>query len=235
MNTSQLQSNRGQQIASIIEKRRPLASKIEGVSANLALLMEAMGQLDQERDGLMERAEEPEVIGRLKDIDTSPIRSRIARELVALDKLKARFSRPTLNVGVVGRARQGKSRLLQSLTGLTSAEIPDGANQHCTGVRSTIYHNPAFETSAEVWFHTERSFLNEVIAPYYEKLGLGAKPLTLEQFANNPPPPLAQNIAGAETGAQYEHLLQYRTHLDKYRHLLREPSPRRITKAEIRE
>jgi len=36
------------------------------------------------------------------------------------------FSRSTLNIGVIGRARQGKSRLLQSLTGLGTEEIPSG-------------------------------------------------------------------------------------------------------------
>jgi hypothetical protein len=71
--------------------------------------------------------------------------------------LKNRFSRDTLNIGVIGRARQGKSRLLQSLTGLSAAEIPDGDRQHCTGVRSTIHHSNSVDTYGEVWFHTELS------------------------------------------------------------------------------
>jgi hypothetical protein len=157
-------------------------------------------------------------------------------EVEALGKLKVRFWRDTLNIGVVGRARQGKSRLLQSLTGLTAAEIPDGNRQHCTGVRSTIHHNPSTETYGEVWFHSERSFLDEVISPYYEKLRLGVKPMTLEEFAQNPLPPLPSDLPGyAEPGAMYEHLGRYHANLAQYRQLLVAPSPRRIAKNEIRQ
>ena len=49
---------------------------------------------------------------------------RVAREQAALDRVLARLRRPTLNIGIVGRARQGKSRFLQSLTGLSSRGDP---------------------------------------------------------------------------------------------------------------
>ncbi|MGD1701649.1 hypothetical protein [Dapis sp. BLCC M229] len=41
---------------------------------------------------------------------------------------------------MVGKPRQGKSKFLQTLTGLSRNEIPDGSGQHCTGVMSIIYH-----------------------------------------------------------------------------------------------
>ncbi len=226
---------RVQQITAIIEQRQPLANKIEGVKKNLELLSSALNKLENYRDELVDKVDDPKVIGQLKEINTSPIQRNISSELDTLYKLKTRFSRNTLNIGVVGRARQGKSKLLQSLTGLTTAEIPDGSGQHCTGVRSTIHHNPAFETSGEVWFYNERSFLDEVIMPYYDQLKLGAKPITLEEFASQPLPELPANQNGAEVGAKYEHLRGYHVHVDKYRHLLRESSPRRITKEEIRQ
>ncbi len=228
-------STRVQTITNIIEQRQPLAQKIEGVEKNIESLASALYRLENHRNQLVSQVDDPSVIGQLKEIDTSSIKNNISRELDALRKLKKRFSRKTLNIGVVGRARQGKSRLLQSLTGLTAAEIPDGSGQHCTGVRSTIHHNPEFETSGEVWFHTERSFLDEVITPYYDQLELGAKPITLEEFASKPLPELPQNQKGAEVGAKYEHLRGYHTHLEKYRDLLQEPSPRRIPRDEIRE
>jgi len=223
-------------IASIIEKRRPLAQKIERVEANLNSLSSALRNLDDRRHNLLTRVDDSNVTTRLEEIDLAKIQSNIAAELEALGKLKVRLCRDTLNIGVVGRARQGKSRLLQSLTGLTAAEIPDGDRQHCTGVRSTIYHNPNVETYGEVWFHSERSFLDEIIAPYYEKLNLGAKPIAIEEFATKPLPPLPKNLPGyAEPGAMYEHLNRYHTYLEKYRHLLRELSSRRISRHEIRE
>lgn len=230
-----MNTNRTARIASIIEKRRPLAQKIEGVEANLKSLASALRNLEDNRNQLLARVDDANVKGQLKEIDFSTIQLSIATELEALGKLRVRFSRDTLNIGVVGRARQGKSRLLQSLTGLTAAEIPDGDRQHCTGVRSTIHHNPSVETHGEVWFYSERSFLDEVLSPYYEKLRLGAKPMTIQDFASQPLPLLPNDLRGfAEYGAMYEHLSGYHANLEKYRHLLREPSPRRIDRDEIR-
>lgn len=223
-------------ITSILEKRKPLAQRIQLVEGNLKTLSTALNQLEEYRNHLLKQVDDANVIGRLEEINFSNIQLTIASELEALTKLKNRFSRDTLNIGVVGRARQGKSRLLQSLTGLSAAEIPDGDRQHCTGVRSTIHHNPQVDTYGEVWFHTERLFLDDVIAPYYEKLRLGIKPITLEEFANKPLPQLPQDIPGyAAPGAMYEHLKRYHTHLDLYHHLLRETSPRIIQKDNIRE
>ncbi|MEA5594637.1 GTPase domain-containing protein [Rivularia sp. UHCC 0363] len=223
-------------IANIIEKRKPLAHKIEGVEGNLKTLSAALQRLKERRDYLSSRIGDVNVIGKLKEIDFSHIQLAIASELEALTRLKNRFSRDTLNIGVIGRARQGKSRLLQSLTGLSTAEIPDGDRQHCTGVRSTIRHRSNVDTYGEVWFHTERSFLDEVIIPYYEKLHLSAKPLTVEEFANTPLPQLPQNIPGyAEPGAMYEHLKRYHSQFEQYRHLFKEASPKVIQKHQIRE
>lgn len=220
--------NRINTIAKIIQQRRPLADKIGAVEENLKQLAAAIGELEHQRTGL---GSSQGMI--LPELDlTSPV-LQINRELEALAKLRVRFSRDTLNLGVVGRARQGKSRLLQSLTGLTAAEIPDGDRQHCTGVRSTIHHSPNLDTYGEVWFHSERSFLTEVIHPYYQQLELGIAPLSLAEFATQSLPD--KQVQGAEAGAKYEHLRRYHTHLEKYRHWLRESSPRRIPKEEIRE
>ncbi len=120
-------------IANIIEKRRPLSRKIEGVEANLKELLSALNEIESHRSTLLTRIDDPNIRGRLDDVDFLKIQLNINEELKALAKLRIRFSRDTLNIGVVGRARQGKSRLLQSLTGLTAAEIPDGDRHHCTG------------------------------------------------------------------------------------------------------
>lgn len=231
-----MNTNKSAQITNIIQQRQPLGRKIVKVAENLTSLAAALHDLENRRNQLITQVDEPNNLERLKAIDFSTIRLLIYPELAQLNKLKVRFSRDTINIGVVGRARQGKSRLLQSLTGLTSGEIPDGDRQHCTGVRSTIYHRENVETYGEVWFHTEESFLDEVINPYYDKLELGAKPITLTEFGRKVLPPLPSNLPGyAQPGAMYEHLGRYHLNLEKYRHLLQSSSPRRINKEEIRE
>ena len=228
-------TSKNSQITGILEKRRPIARKVAEIESNLQTLALALQDLDKYRAQLLSKIDDLESIGRLQEINLTAIQSSINEELGALSKLKNRFARNTLNIGVIGRAGQGKSRLLQSLSGL-SDEIPTGDRSHCTGVRSTIHHNPNVETYGEIWFHSERSFLNEVINPYYEKLRLGVKPFALDEFARNPLPPLHQDFSGqAEYGAMYEHFRKYHTNFEKYKHLLREASPHRISKEQIRE
>lgn len=222
------------QIAAIIEKRRPVVQRIEAVELHLNILSKALFALQQQCIPQQQDAEDLVGGERSHELDTTPLQSSITAELQKLDKLKKRFSRDTLNIGVIGRARQGKSRLLQSLSGLTADEIPDGDRQHCTGVRSTICHEHTTDAYGEVWFHSKQSFLSDVIAPYYEALGLGQKPLTLEAFAKQPLPPLPEDRhAYAEPGAMHEHLKRYYTYFDKYAHLLGS-SPQRISRDEIR-
>ena len=228
---------RATQITRIIQKRTPLAQKIETVETNLKALSEALRQLEKQRGHLLERVSDPGTSHRLNEVDCSTIQKSINLELVALKSLKSRFSRNTLNIGVVGRARQGKSRLLQSLTGLSRAEIPDGDNEHCTGVRSNIHHDSNVEeTYAEVSFHTEHSFLDEVIAPYYEQLGLGARPSSIQNFADALLPKLPPELSEkTQDQAKHDHLCRYHKYLDKYRYTFAESLPRRISRHEIRE
>ncbi|MDY7022865.1 MAG: hypothetical protein SWJ54_16205, partial [Cyanobacteriota bacterium] len=110
---------RSPKIAAIIEKRRPLAQKIESVDNNLRELSRVLSELENYRNQLLKRVDDVGIKGHLLDLDFLRLQLEINAGLDTLTKLKVRFSRDTLNIGVVGRARQGKSRLLQSLTGLT--------------------------------------------------------------------------------------------------------------------
>jgi len=224
-------SSRDSRIAAIIEQRKPLTSKIEGIRENLSVLSSELQRIEERHHYLTQRFSNI----KLKSLSLAPLQAQILLEIEALKKLRNRFSRNTLNIGIVGRARQGKSRLIQSLAGLSTQEIPDGSGQHCTGVRSTIYHQLNTEVYAEVWFHSERSFLDEVIAPYYQALQLGFPPKTIESFASNPLPNLSSSFNNAEFGAKYEYLRKYQNNIQSYKHLLDKTSPERIGKEAIRE
>lgn len=222
-------------IKEIIAQRLPLAEKIATVESNLKLLRDKLQRLEAQKQELLTKTTDATIASYLAEIDLLTVKNKLEQETAILSQLKARFARKTLNIGVVGRAGQGKSQLLQSLSGLTNAEIPTGDRQHCTGVRSTIHHNPNLETYAEIWFHSETSFLVEVIHPYYEKLHLGLKPMSLDDFGSQPLPPLGEELSkNAVSGAMYEHLRNYHDNLDKYRHLFAENSPYRLRKDEIR-
>ncbi len=103
--------------------------------------------------------------------EATTLQDRVREHGETLVRLLARFKRPTLNIGVAGIARQGKSTLLQSLSGLSDKVIPSGSGDHCTGVPCVIT-NAEGPVRARITFHTERSFLHEVVQPFREELGL---------------------------------------------------------------
>lgn len=232
--------NRKEKINSIILKRKPLDEKLKKVQNNVVLLNSEISKLEKLQrttaEKLITLQGDPNFLQALREVDFSEIKKRISDELKNLEKLKRRFSRDSLNLGVVGIARQGKSRLLQSLTGLSSTEIPDSDRGFCTGSRCTIHHRPEVATYGMVFFHSDRTFLNEIIRPYFEKLRLGDVPETLEEFALSLPP-LPDEIAGDSMlyKAQYRYLEKYHNHLEEYRSLLLEGQTKQIQRHEIRE
>jgi hypothetical protein len=230
-----MSTRRAEQISHIIEGRKPLAARSESVQHQLTTLAAAITALENQRDQIL-HVGNAEIVGRLRAIDFSPARSKIAAELETLERMKRRFARETLNIGVVGRRQQGKSRLLQSLSGSGPTEIPDGPPPACTGVRNTISHNPDVLPYGDVWFYTARAFLKEVVAPYYHLLRFSPPPERLDEFAGKPLPPLPDNLPIGKEHAQaaYDHLKRCRQALEKQYQLLTTPSPRRVPLEELR-
>ncbi len=226
---------RTKQIQAILTRRLPLREKIASVEAKVRLLARSLETLSQNRDRLISQVSDLE-LQNLQQLNFAQLQTQIRSQLGELDLLKKRFNRDTINIGVIGRAGQGKSHLLQSLTGLSSNEIPTGDRGHCTGVRSTILHQPGIDTYGEITFHSEPSFLQEIIAPYYEDLGLGQVPDSLDEFARNPLPSRPSHLANtAVAEGKYEYLQRYHHYLPQYRHLFAKLAPIKITKEQIRE
>ncbi|MEQ9622346.1 dynamin family protein [Coleofasciculus chthonoplastes] len=218
-------SNRAETLAEIINQRQPLVQSIADVEEHLRNLTNLLRSLDQRRHILKDKLDQPELCDRLTKIDFSPLRLQISTQLEQLHQLRNRFSRPTLNIGVVGLMGQGKSTFLQSISGLSDDEIPALRGGACTAVRSTIYHQPG-EPYAEVTVHSEQTFLQEVIQPYYQELDLGNPPNTIDEFAGTLP-----EFSGTDATkkSMYEHLKEdYHKHLPMYRHLLLSGAPRKL-------
>ncbi|MCL2930966.1 MAG: dynamin family protein [Trichodesmium sp. MAG_R03] len=168
------------------------------------------------------------------------ILNRIVQERQVWETLRQRLNRDTINIGVVGLARQGKSTFLQNVAGLTNEQdqeiIPSSDRLPCTTVQSNIYHHEG-DTYAKVYFHSESSFIEQIITPYYRELGFKNIPKNLNQFANLPFPSKPINHHhSAKAEAIYEHLrMDYYVHINKYSSLLQsEKRFIRVQKSEIR-
>lgn len=96
------------------------------------------------------------------------------------EKVFKRVKRPTVNIGVSGQARVGKSTLLQTIAGLTDDHIPTGKGDPVTAVRSRIFHSP--NRRAIIKFHSYLSFRENILIPYHNELDFGTPPLSLDEY-----------------------------------------------------
>src|SRR5262249_34223644 len=128
-------------------------------------------------------------------------------------------------VGVGGAARNGKSTLLQSFTGLGDDQIPTGSGLPVTAVRSRGFHR-AGQGRALLTLHSERSFLEEVVAPYHTGLRLWPEPWTIEEFGGYRYPAAEDELAAevrqniGEANPMRQRLLQMQSALGSYRRWL---------------
>lgn len=158
----------------------------------------------------------------------------------SLTNAQRRFERQRLQIGVLGRAGQGKSTLLQQLSGLKGDVIPSGHKGHCTGARSLIVHEPqGTEPHARIHFYSPDHFLHEVIRPYFAYFGanaiasIGVVPESLDEFADAKldQPQIQQQ--GGDPAAKLRHLQRYQQDLPRYKALLGSAS-KRVEHSEIR-
>lgn len=154
----------------------------------------------------------------------------VERALGAIERARAeservayRLDKGGLVIGAVGEARSGKSRFLQSLTGLGADAVPDSAGGFCTGVTSVI--TPGQTPRAQVFFKSEMDMLSQ-LKDYYRELG--EEPPTSLQTASRPAE--QDDVARSELR---RHLLLNLDALPEIKHLLGSP-PRDIEISEVR-
>lgn len=99
--------------------------------------------------------------------------------LKKFSQLTDRFNRDDICIGIGGAARMGKSTFLQAVTGLGDDQIPTSDKFFTTAGRSLIVN--ATEAVAIADMHTERSFLEKVIAPMCREIGIQA-PASLDEL-----------------------------------------------------
>lgn len=234
-------------IENIISKRVPLAEKFNNSRGKLAQILaklEEFFRLCQKYHDKVTDSESGNLTELFRIVDTSEHIINEGSWLMAdLHNIAARLSRKTLNIAVIGRARQGKSRLLQTITGLSAQEIPDGNLAFCTGVRSDIINDvSADDAYAVVNFLTERRFINENIVPYFQDLqkympNLFA-PDSVEEFKTlelpEPGTFRANPAEATQMNLHLEHLKDLQLHMAQYQEYLDKP-PMRITRERIRE
>jgi len=169
-------------IDSIISARKNELPKIQYYQTILKQLAESTQKLELSLEAVnSDQNMPPEVLEYCRLFKTKNIKSEIYDCIDAFIKIQGRFERNTINIGVSGKARVGKSTFLQTVSGLKDEQvIPTGKGYPVTAVRSHIYNST--NRMALLKFHTEKSFLENVVYPFHEKLDLKLLPQSLDDF-----------------------------------------------------
>jgi hypothetical protein len=173
----------GAKIAEIIAARKSLCPDVQRRVERLNTLRAQLTELRAALQDLLGHPGLTEDLGAeiRSFLQTSDRDAAIAKNLDALETVKARLTRESVNIGVSGQARAGKSTLLQSISGLSEDQIPTGKGLPVTAVRSRIF-NFAGRPHAKISFHGFSSFRQEVLSPYHHALRLHSIPYSLVDY-----------------------------------------------------
>ena len=124
-----------------------------------------------------------------------------------MDKLMQRFNRKTVNIAVAGVGRCGKSTALKSIIGGDQSDnsvIPSGSGPAITAGKSTLCSVLSeAEERTVVRFHTEKSFLDEVVNPLLSGASLSEYQCTdADDFAGLDFALLREALSGKSRAAQ---------------------------------
>ena len=165
----------------IVRERHTRLPRVDAQLDRLAKVEAALTSVQDAATGLPADWHDDAAIGdaleRLKDPAISAALVAARGKLLAVH---ARYSRDSINVGVSGRARVGKSLMLQSISGLADEQVPTGEGTNVTAIRSRIFHGS--EPRAYINFHSRTSFLEEVVRPYFTDLAISPLPTSLDAF-----------------------------------------------------
>ena len=111
----------------------------------------------------------PEMAIKLNVLSTAECRRRINAALDECEKVCKRFSRESINIAVIGKARVGKSEFLKSISNLSNNVIPAFSETDCTGAVSVIENHPGISLEANFTFKTESQII-AIVQTYLDRI-----------------------------------------------------------------
>lgn len=172
-------------------------------------------------------ANNPELQAKLSGIGYSNAIQLLDEAILSSENAVNRLQRTSINIGVAGKSGQGKSQILQMLTGLTDEQIPTGGGTACTAARSIVHNGHAI--SAKVHYLTTDALLEKKVYPSYAAKGTSSfalgltsrRPASLDEFINMELPTV-QTSDGTPTEAEdnWQKVIDLQKVLKKHRELV---------------
>ena len=141
-----------ERIDSIIAARAVSLAKITAAAETLNGCLESVRNFERlqskiAQDAAYQQLFKPEILERIKGISTAQFHMAFRNHQSALSRLKERFSRKELHISFIGRAGQGKSLVMQNISGLSGNVIPSAEGSDCTGAKTVITNGRADRVS----------------------------------------------------------------------------------------
>ncbi|MHC6203048.1 hypothetical protein ACYULU_07625 [Breznakiellaceae bacterium SP9] len=166
-------------VLQIMENRRANLPKLEVETKKVRALRSGITQICDFLRQIKAGTDVPDFTQDLAILEKENLHLLEAEE--EIEHIRSRFARKTINIGVSGQARVGKSTLLQSLSGLTDDQIPTGGDLPVTAVRSRIFNQAAgIDPKAIIRYYDEATFFSKYIVPHLEIFGWSIR--TLSEF-----------------------------------------------------
>ena len=171
----------------IIQKRNSKVGELEEREKKIKEIYVNVERLEEQKNKVMDDEAHKSLLSKavwesIQELDIRTYRMKWKEFQDAFEEVKRRFSRDTINIAVVGGARQGKSKLLQTISGLDDKVIPAFSTTDCTGTTSLIKNVSGESLRADITFRSEREMI-EVVQAYLDDM-LGKNVKRIEAFGD---------------------------------------------------
>lgn len=209
------------EIDQIINRRKSKIPEIKNSYQKVCNLYEEIGKVQTLKQKMLDNSARmnitPDVCDKIRAIDISGFNARFREFDNQYKEIENRFSKDEINIAVVGGARQGKSRLLQSISSLDNKVIPAFEADDCTGATSIIKNVPGSSLSAEINFMTESQMVDCVQRYLDDIFGDAVRLGSFNQIRNLDMKELKSKMEpGSFKSARFEHLRKYVEHFDEW-------------------
>lgn len=173
-------NNISAKIDAIIALRKQNLDKVITLSNNMQTYYQTVKKFKRLQDSMKnpETADKylqlfknnPEILDKILNISVVDFDNEYQKYMYKLNQLRKRFERKELHISFIGSAGQGKSLVMQNISGLNGNIIPSAEGGDCTGAKSIITNDSnSTSTHAEIEFFSETELIN-IVNKYLEAI-----------------------------------------------------------------
>lgn len=200
-----------EEIKSIISRRKSKIPFLTKKRERIVAITEIVRDIDAIRLRMLDHAEQSDVKQKIFALSTAEYMLAEEKVMKAYSNIIERFSRDEISIAVVGAARQGKSKLLQSISNLDDSVIPAFISDDCTGAASVIKNVPGIAVKAEITFRDQQDMVR-IVQKYLDTIfGVGKHVLgSFSEISSLDIGKLRSEIpTGSGKISKFEHLEKY--------------------------